>query len=200
MNTGVAIYATSTEGRLRQGEILSHVVQYKLDPESANPEEKPDFNEVIHPLAIIVSQGCDLESDYDREQQGNRPESRFLPNLLFCEVCEASALRQPGPERIASDLWKRIRNNKDERYQFLRTIDKEVDALGNGLPELAIDFKKYFTIPTGEIYRLLSDKTNPIQKRCRLVTPYAEHLSTRFFYFQMRIPLPEEHFVPPAPL
>jgi hypothetical protein len=94
-----------------------------------------------------------------------------------------------GREGINSTLWKPIKNNKDERYHFLEKVSSEVDVLEKGLPELAIDFKRYFTIPTEEVYvRLEFDAAC----RCRLVSPYLEHLSGRFYAFQSRVALPRD--------
>lgn len=103
-------------------------------------------------------------------------------------MIEAAGLR--GAPGINSAIWRRIEQNKDERYQFLKRITPEQDTLGEGLPELGIDFKRYFTIPTDEVYVRLSAG---VQRRCRLVSPYLEHLSTRFWYFQARVALPAEH-------
>lgn len=60
-----------------------------------------------------------------------------------------------------------------------------------GLPELGIDFKKIFTIPTDEIYQRIA--LGQVKRRAVLVSPYLEHLSSRFAYFLSRIALPQEH-------
>jgi hypothetical protein len=175
-------------GALRQGEVLSQVVQVKL--QSAEEENRPTVELVEHPFAVIVSQDCDLYWDFKARQE-NRQFS--LPSVLFCEVVTAEELR--GTPEIKSDIWKRIRQNQDERYQFLQAVPAEKDAQGLGLPELGLDFKRYFTIPTEEVYRQLGASA---KRRCRLVTPYAEHLSNRFFQFQSRVALPAEHFSAPV--
>jgi hypothetical protein len=40
-----------------------------------------------------------------------------------------------------------------------------------------MDFKRYFSLPTEEVYYRIDSEA---KRRCRLVSPYAEHLSTRF--------------------
>jgi hypothetical protein len=88
------------------------------------------------------------------------------------------------------DRWSKVKTNKDERYQFLEKVPSESDALGKGLPELGIDFKRYFCLPTDEAYyRLETDA----MRRCRLRSPYLEHFSTRFSYFLSRVALPNDH-------
>ena len=187
------IYRPSDHERLRQGEILSGVAQYRLEPEAIEAEEK-EFLESIHPTAIILTQDCDLESDYKLRKEEGEP-GKFLPNVLFCEMMEADLAAKVGPQRLASDIRRQVRNNKNERYQYLRAVTKDQDAREKGLPDSILDFKRYFTLTTEEIYRRLSSAEGKMHRRCRLTTPFAEHVSMRFFYFQMRIPLPEEHLL-----
>jgi hypothetical protein len=63
--------------------------------------------------------------------------------------------------------------------------------LNEGLSELAIDFKKYFTLPIEELYRRI--EIGEAQRRCVLVSPYMEHVCNRFSYFLSRIALPFDH-------
>jgi hypothetical protein len=65
------------------------------------------------------------------------------------------------------------------------------DRLQEGLPELAIDFKRYFTVPTDEVYRRI--ELGEARRRCLLISPYLEHLSSRYAYFLSRIALPVDH-------
>lgn len=135
------IYAPATFGALRQGEIISDLVQFILRPETINTEDLTG-DPLIHPLAIIVSQDCDLDQDF-RARNGLASEDKKLPNVLFCQMISAENLR--GRSDINAGLWPRIRNNKDERYHFFQKINSEDDALQEGLPELGVDFKRYFS-------------------------------------------------------
>jgi hypothetical protein len=47
---------------------------------------------------------------------------------------------------------QQVKINKNERYHFLESVPIKSDVLGKGLPELTLDFKRYFTIPTEEVY------------------------------------------------
>lgn len=185
---GSGIYLPSPpKGPLRQGEILSDIKQPILRSGSPGSEEiVVDFIE--HPYAIVVSQDCDLDWDY-KARHKEAKENKLMPSVLFCEVTTADNLRHGGS--IDSGIWKRIRINKDERYHFLQTIPPEEDALLQGVPELGIDFKRYFTLCTDYVYGALTSST--AQRRCRLISPYLEHLSTRFAYYQFRIALPSDH-------
>ena len=189
------VYARAEEGPLRQGLILTGLVQAKLQVDWMGPtfteSGKAPFDLTTHPFVVVLSQDCDLDWDHRAREDGGKGDKR-LPSVLFCEAIEAKVLR--GRSDIKSDIWKRIRLNKDERYQFLQRIPPEEDALGRGLPELGIDFKRYFTIPTDEVYGQLKAVA---KRRARLVSPYLEHLGSRFCHFQSRVALPAEHLSEP---
>jgi hypothetical protein len=182
------IYAPSGTGELCQGEILSDLVQAKLAQESVGAKEGVTVHWKLHPWAIIMSQDCDLDLDF-KARSGQAKEDKLLPNVLFCEMISAEELSVPS-EWMNSRIWDRVKRNKDERYQFLQRVQPATDALGEGLPELGIDFKRYFTIPTEEVYIQLKQKT---RRRCKLVSPYLEHLCVRFSFYQCRVALPSEH-------
>jgi hypothetical protein len=182
------IYEPSITGCLRQGEILTNVVQIRLDPASLNAPEDPVVDFFIHPFALIVSQDCDLDWDFKGRHE-ERYAAKKIPSVLFCEVTTAAGLR--GRSDINSTIWQRIRENKDERYHFLEKIESAQDAAGEGLPELGIDFKRYFSIPAEELYARI--RSGQIKRRCRLVSPYAEHFSLRFAYYLARVALPLDH-------
>lgn len=184
------IYVRSEGGTLRQGEIITNLPQFRLNVDMIGTDsQEADFE--LHPFAVVLSQDCDLEQDWKARQppavQDPNAAQRLLPSVLLAQVHRAADLRGRAP---SSDLWKRIKQNKDERYHFLEATPAEEDALGEGLEELGIDFKRYFTIPTDEIYKRLE---GDVQRRCRLISPYLEHLSTRFCYYQFRVALPAEH-------
>ena len=182
------IYIPSTLGAIRQGEILTNLIQVRINLESlSTPENKIDIIE--HPYAIVVTQDCDLVQDFNKQGKRDFSSNKIIPSILFCYVITAAELQ--GWADPGSAIWKRIKQNKDERYQFLEKIPAEDDAVGEGLPELGIDFKRFFTIPTDEVYfRLQSNET---KRRCILKSPFLEHLSSRLYYYQGRIALPAEH-------
>lgn len=191
--TVIQKYAPSADGALRQGEILTNLKQFRLNIESLR-SGKPLAEPIIHPFAIIVTQDCDCEQDY-KPRKDNIVSNAIIPSILFCEVVAAESLRYRDKGNktvdINSTVWGQVRINKNERYHFLEEIPITEDSLGEGLPELALDFKRYFTIPTEEIYYRI--EIGEAKRRCRLVSPYLEHLTSRFNYFQSRIALPEDH-------
>jgi hypothetical protein len=67
----VAIYAPSpNDGTLRQGELLSALIQVRLSLATVVDEpEAPEFETIVHPFAIVVSQDCDLDWDFKARQR-----------------------------------------------------------------------------------------------------------------------------------
>jgi hypothetical protein len=184
------IYSASpTAERLRQGEIVSNVFQAMEVLDRAGGSAR--FERKVHPFAIIASQDCELEQDFNAKQQNGL---ETLPNVLFCEVIEVTRLKS-GPPNLPSDIWRRVKSNQNERYHVLQRILPAEDAQGEGLPELGIDFKRYFTMPTKEVYFRLGTE---IRRRCFMNSPYLEHFSDRFCHFLARVALPVEHQIDAA--
>ncbi len=186
------VYRISSIGpgfSLRQGEILSELPQFRFDAATLG-SEAPLGEAMYHPYAVILSQDCDLEQDFNVRQK-KIVSDKLLPSVLFCEVATAEELFS-RVKALGSKLWDRIRINKDERYHFLQAVDGSCDAQQVGLPELGLDFKRYFTLPTDELYQRIEN--GEAKRRCILVSPYLEHLSSRFAHFLCRVALPEDHF------
>jgi len=168
---------------LCHGEILSDLVRFRLDVPRMH-ESEPSVVQITYPFVLVLSQSCDLIQDFSARGDG-KPQ---LPDLLLCDVPTAESLRATCP---GSDVWKRIKQNKDERYHFLEKTLPECDVAREGLPELGVDFKRYFSLPTDEVYRRI--ELGPTRRRSVLRTPYSEHMSSRFAYFLGRVALPREH-------
>jgi hypothetical protein len=189
------IYVVSEQGALRQGEILSDLTTLVPLARLDQPPNTVNVARVTHPLAIVLSQDCDLEQDFasrEQRQSGqNYREDKLLPTILFCEVFIAAEMNtRPGMDR---QIWRRVTGNKDERYHYFDKVSAECDALAKGIPEMTVDFKRYFTVPGDYLYAQLSVG---IARRTRLLSPYLEHLSTRFCYYQFRVALPRDHYNP----
>ena len=181
--------ASSDEGPLRQGEIVSNVVQFRMKLESIG-SDSPKAVPIVHPFAIVLTQDCDLEQHLNRIADGKEGS---LPNVLFCEAVSAATLKGSA----SGSSWPRVRQNKDERYQCLEQVPAEQDAVKKGIDALGVDFKRYFTIPTDEVLERI--RRGESKRRTCLAPPYNLQLATRFFHYQMRIALPDEHTIDSTP-
>jgi hypothetical protein len=144
----------------------------------------------MHPFAIVLAQDCDLAQDF-MGRRGEVKPKLLVPNILMCEVDLAENLKGDA-ERIArgSDIWKRVEQNQDDRFQFLREVAPDTDALGEGVGPLLVDFKRTFTLPTDGLYEQL---LRVAKRRSVLTSPYREHLSSRHAHFISRVALPLDH-------
>jgi hypothetical protein len=196
------IYARSADGRLRQGEILGNLQQSKITLESLRLFASSDIRssaataEIVvnftdHPLVIVLTQDCDLDLDYsDRQSAG----AGKLYDILVCDVYRADPFKQKLGKNMKE--WKVIAENQSPRYQFLSNVTPDDDATGKGLPNLTMDFKRHFTLPTEEMYERL--RLGITSRYCVLETPYVEHLMHRFLSFQGRVALPVDHPTDPG--
>ena len=202
---GVGLVATSepqfyiaslADGSFLQTEILSDVTEYRLIADSILSDEGLEIVPIIHKLAIIVSQDCDLEQDYHRRRElkesgqvTDAEDEKLLPSILLCEVASESAIAAALKVQ-GRTVRERFRQNKEERYQFLKAVEAKADAEKSGIEAMGIDFKRYFSVPTEELYAQLR---GDCKRRCSLGPHYLEHFSRRFTNHLSRVALPKDH-------
>ena len=186
--------AVGPEERLFQGEVVERILEWIPKYDSARPDQVVGAEPRLQKLAVILTQDCDLAQDWDKRQADPRVDTD-LRSVLVCPAWAADELRRS--QNLTTRRWEVVRQNKDERYAYVAEIPREVDAAGEGHPALLLDLTNYFTIRTVELYRQLRG-TGPgaPRRRCRLETPWREHLQYRFAAYHARIGLPRDHFVP----
>ncbi|MEH2336970.1 hypothetical protein [Nostoc sp.] len=192
------IYRASNETEaLRQGEILSGVIQFKpvqfkpVPNETSSSFENLDFIRKMHPYAIVVSQDCDLDWDYKAKQNKSQP-NKLLNSIILCEVYAAEDIRSnKANSDMNSQQWNLVKTNRHEQYHFFEKVTPEYELIKQGLPELTVDFKQVFGIDSQFLYDQL--KTKQTQRRTVLESPYLEHFSYRYHCFHGRIALPSPH-------
>ena len=182
---------------LRQGEVLANVLELQPRLESMSGLEADttyEANPIEHPYAIIVSQDCDLEQDFSFRYRKKGNQRHELPSVILCQAEDID-------EFISSDLYRSLfssstfegnfKKNNEFRYHFLQEVPSELSATNARVPELGIDFKRYFGMPTAEIYHRI--RFGQTQRSTILESPYRDHFSQRFYNFNNRIALPEEY-------
>ena len=133
-------------------------------------------DEVVHPLAMIMTQDCDLDLDY-KARHGDGGPHRLIDNVLFCDAGDAVQMRAQGGMNY--ERWNLVRTFQNERYHVLSGV----------YGWIGLDFRRIFTIPTVEIYRRV--EIAEAVRLCFLTTTYRDHLSHRFYGYHMRVALPE---------
>ncbi len=180
-DAGAAYTDTELENELRQSEIISGLEQHIYDPVGQTAVTR------VIPYALVMTQDCDLLRDWEAT---NKDEVSVLNGVLLYEAEHADTGRnKPG---INSTLWRSITANQSERYHFLSEITADQDKTKEGIPTLVIDFRRCFTMASSEILRQISS-AGPAKRRCRLITPYREHLQTRAAFYFQRVALPTPH-------
>lgn len=182
---------------LRQGEVLANVLALQLKLESTSsyePDSIYEANPIRHPYAIIVSQDCDLEQDFNYRYGKMGNQRHEMPSVILCQAEDID-------EFIKSDLYRSLftsrtfvgnfKNNNEFRYHFIQEVPSELSATDQRVPELGIDFKRYFGMPTADIYHRIT--LGQTQRSTVLESPYRDHFSQRFYNFNNRIALPEEY-------
>lgn len=172
-------YARTLDAEFRQGEIISGLNQHIYDSSVEELETKS------HPFVVIASQDCDLLQDHNNRAAGNPTD---LNSILCYEAHPAPAIRASIK---GSDIWKRIVQNKDDRYHALQSVPPECDTTAIGLPDLIIDFKRFFCVASDELTRQIG--SGVAARRTRLETPYKEHFQSRAAFYLQRVGLPNNH-------
>ena len=183
---------------MHQGEILYGVQEYQpvhsgqpLSPGAAHMD-----GELFEHRAVVVTPECDLIGDYGARQilqaqsltaqDRRRCGARLLGHIHLCEVFEEGRIRQLLPE--GSKTWDRVKTNQDVRYHKIPEAPIErKPSVSN--PDLFLDFKKLFSIPTVFLYQSL--KSDGIERRGIIPPPWIDSLIDRLFHFQARVCVPD---------
>lgn len=168
---------------LRQAELITGLVQYDYDP---TVEPDGQARKIVHAYAVVASQDCDLLRHYD---EGCPDDLTIINCVLLLEAEPADEAR--AKSRLGTKEWRSVRNNKNERYHVLAAIPPALDRENEGLPELVLDFRRFFAMTPREVYRQCADPAGA-KRRCRLEIPYREQLQNRVAFYLQRIALPED--------
>ncbi|MGB3494679.1 MAG: hypothetical protein WBA57_18270 [Elainellaceae cyanobacterium] len=185
-----AIYKASDQGfSLRQGEILTGVVQYNpVINEISKESQELSFTPIIHPYAIVITQDCDLDWDYKARGVNSNP-AKLLNSIVLCEIGTAESIR--STDGVNRKEWELVVAHRHERFYFFEKIPPKCEVEQEGLPELTADFKKIFAIDSETVYRQI--ELGIVKRRARLASPYLEHFSRRYYSFHSRVALPFQY-------
>jgi hypothetical protein len=147
-----------------------------------------DLDDIKIPFFVVLTQSCDLEQDFkDRQKNSDEKRDKYIQSILVCPAYNAEKLRigehlkSEGlvMQQFTAEQWSVLKKNRNFRYHFLPRNDSM------GIPELVIDFKQYYTIPTHILYKITAKYV------CSFEPLFREDVSQRFSYYLSRIGLPE---------
>ena len=180
------MYTVDASPRIRQGDILQNLKYQYVDN---------DLVTVLFPYTVVLSQDCDLDQDFiaRNPKDGEQPHhDSYLDTVLVCPAFNADKFRT-GQHLASLELvmeaknkhqWKYIKSNRDPRYHYLEGVPEK------GIPELVIDFKRYYVISRDYVYSNFET-----QFAASIQELYRELLSQRFAYYLSRVALPDENSI-----
>jgi hypothetical protein len=189
-------------GALRQGEILADVWDHRVaQPPVEIPERSFEVHSTLHHLVIVMTAVCDLDQDFKarfREPGGGQgldaplaldeEHPGLVANVLLCDVYQEESLRLRGGTHIKTDIWRRIKQNQDERYHHFEPPSIEEPPQAE-LPDLYLDFKRTLAVPTQRLYDGL--RAGGVKRMAVVPSVYVHDLVHRFYSFLSRVGVPD---------
>lgn len=179
-----------------QGEILWEVIEHRNITPAIDTRDH-FIRSTRHRLAVVVTQGCDLERDWElRQAQAFDESMTAVPFILLCSLLEEGDIRN-GPPHINSTLWSRIKDNQNERYHHLPSAAIEsslwrvpdpsaaIESSLLRLPDLYTDFRKPLALSSTGLYAGIASLK---VARLAVIPPVVLHdFIHRFYAFQSRV-------------
>ncbi|NTU66358.1 MAG: hypothetical protein HGB08_00375 [Candidatus Moranbacteria bacterium] len=194
--------------RTCQGDILRDVtIAFGLElSDSSEGESEIELEHRYYNYAVVLSQDCDLSSDYNErnknaeikekiknneleEEKAIISNDKYLPAILICPAyllsdfvngSHITSWSMNSELKNENNQKKLKSNNEFKRYHYIRG-DSDL-----GIPELVLDFKHFMSVPRDTLYK--------IHNQVYIATIselFREELSQRFSNYISRIGLPE---------
>lgn len=198
-NNVSTIYRIEPSSRLRQGDIYKQVVSLQSIIDLGGELNAQSIN---LQYAVILSQDCDLEQDFNSRQkfsqninsalnQSNNSganHDKFLLSILLCPAYQIESFKlgehlldigfkMQGFDKKRID---KLIKNEFYRYHYLHE-DQRLNV-----PALVLDFKHYITLPRDTFYSDMRDKYV-----ASINALFRENISYRFCHYLSRVGLPD---------
>ena len=192
MSTTSKAFKSQLTDQICQGDIFQNVRYNYIDSED---DEGVNVIEFEFPMAIIISQACDVIAMEDVVNNKSGKPAKFMPSILMCPIYDKSASKSGDHIKEAFSLLSL--NIVEEPIYFkddLKTADKDwhyrfhsltIETGAEKVLENAIvDFKHYFIVP---ISYLISHKKDRL---LRLDDLFAEQITLKFSTYLARVAIP----------
>ena len=196
MSTVAEAYLCKISDDVCQGDVYKNVKYTFLDSES---DEAVTVCEFTFPMAIIVSQACDVISMSQMVESGGGKTTKFMPSILMCPIYNKEIAKRTEHVREAFDALKIQKMDsssdnlfssneykvaeKDWHYRYhpiYIRINKKI-VLENAV----IDFKHYFTVPASYLVKQRKDRL------FRIDDIYAEQITLKYATYLSRVAIPD---------
>ena len=185
---------TTRPDRLRQGEVLSNLREPRLQLPSSNPEqaEALQVDWFVHRRSLLMTADCDLVGDYRARDQApsenKRAEARRLARQLeyvtCCPLYAEDEMRTGSG--FDSDVWKRVRQNENERYHVIKLPTLEGFE---HLPDVYLDFNRTFLLPVEYAYSVI--QRPDVLREGPIPPPWCQQVVQRWSSYQGRVCVPD---------
>lgn len=179
-----------------QGDVFQNVKYSYID------EDKDDSVEIVEytfPMAIVVSQACDVISMGDMVCEQGGKATKFMPSILMSPIYDIEKAKKTDHLKKAfEELSIKKLDGKDDCLFYkddIKVVEKDwhyrfhnlsVKVKNNVVLEKAIiDFKHYFTVPATY---LIKKRKNRL---FHLDDLYAEQITLKFSTYLSRVAIPE---------
>jgi hypothetical protein len=177
--------AALTDKELRQGEIITGLINYAVKADPADVD-KVITSGLSIPYSIVATPDCDLLHSFHAIGE-NKPER--INGVLFFEAEESGSARKKIG--FGTKEWKLVSSNRWEGFHLLSGFQPSCDSLGEQIPDILVDFKRYFMLPTQEVYRQCKSTVEPkATRRCYLGDLWREQLQQRAMTYMQRVGTP----------
>lgn len=175
-----------------QGDLFRNVKYNYIDAEN---DDSVDVVEYEFPLAIVISQACDVIAMDELINAGGGKPAKFMPSVLMCPIYDKN-IAKSGDHLAEVFNELRLALNKEDVYHkddykiAERDWHYRFHALQlslNGavvLENAIIDFKHYFSVP---ISYLIKHKDNRLY---HLDDIFSEQLTLKFATYLSRVAIP----------
>lgn len=175
-----------------QGDIFKDVKYAYIDSED---DKTVNIIELEFPLAIVISQACDVTAMSELHEKKYGKITKFMPSILLCPIYDKAQLKEM--KHLASITKDNIVGLEIENF----FSSKDVEVASNDqhyrfhtlsvtmnekliIQDAVIDFKHCFSVPIKYLY---NNKNNRIAS---LESIFAEQITLKFSSFLSRVAIP----------
>ena len=149
-------YIRFRKSRICQGDILRDL-KFLVGEPSSKKEAEIDIPGGLE-YAVVMNQDCDLSQDYNQRQLGTERNGRSIRTILICPAYTAQKFFRgehipKWANRVIPDREvDKIKTNESfKRFHYL------AGEPNIGVPEVVLDFKHFYTVPTDIVGLLLGE-------------------------------------------
>ena len=192
MATKSKAFRSRSTDQICQGDVFKNVKYSYIDSEDG---ESVNIVEYEFPLALIISQACDVIAMEDLTVKKCGKPAKFMPSILMCPIYEQSAAKsgqhiKEAFEQLALNFESENTYQGDDYKVAKRDWHYRIHALTVNVDEkdvietAVIDFKHYFTVP---MTYLIAHKKDRI---LHLDDLFAEQVTLKFSTYLARVAIP----------